>query len=162
LGPGRESLAMLLQRALSGLFIQLETQQLPAPGAPLSESDLHRLSTHLQAVQPHAALIIGSPMQAPGNTIAATAQSGAQTIDMMQPTAMDASYPRPPGLPVIYSGSQADAQIVTATLGGRTSVQNADALSPSTLTPLTHAVSALYESCVLREAPGFATLRRMI
>src|SRR5262249_5146676 len=116
LGPGRESLAMLLQRALSGLFIQLETLELPSPGAPLSESDFHRLSAHLQAVQPHAALIIGSPVQASGNAIAATAQSVAQVIDMLQPTAMDASYPRSPGLPVIFSGAQADAQIVATTL----------------------------------------------
>ena len=41
-------------------------------------------------------------------------------------------------------------------------MQSVDALSPSTLAPLTRAVSALYESCVLREAPGFAALRRMV
>ena len=44
LGPGRESLAMLLQRALSGLFIQLETQQLSLPDAHMSASDLQRLT----------------------------------------------------------------------------------------------------------------------
>ncbi len=162
LGPGRESLAMLLQRALSGLFIQLETEQLPPPDAPLNEGDLQRLAAHLRGVQPHAALIIGPPMQLPGNAIAATAQSVAQAIDMLQPLSMDVSYPRPPGFPVIFTGAQADAQIVTATLQGRTDVQSVDALSPSTLAPLTRAVSALYESCVLREAPGFAALRRMV
>jgi hypothetical protein len=162
LGPGRESLAMLLQRALSGLFIQLETQQLPPPDAPLNESDLQRLAAHLRGIQPHAALIIGPPMHLPGNAIAATAQSVAQAIDMLQPLSMDVSYPRPPGFPVIFTGAQADAQLVTATLQGRTDVQSVDALSPSTLAPLTRAVSALYESCVLREAPGFAALRRMV
>lgn len=162
LGPGRESLAMLLQRALSGLFIQLETQQLPPPDAPLAEADLQRLAAHLRSVQPHAALIIGLPMQLPGNAIANTALSVAQAIDILQPTAMDASYPRPPGLPVIFSGAQADAQTVTSTLQGRTEVQSVDALSPSTLAPLTRAVSNLYESCVLREAPGFVALRRML
>ncbi len=162
LGPGRESLAMLLQRALSGLFIQLETQQLPPPDAPLNESDLQRLAAHLRGIQPHAALIIGPPMHLPGNAIAATAQSVAQAIDMLQPLSMDVSYPRPPGFPVIFTGAQADAQTVTATLQGRTDVQSVDALSPSTLAPLTRAVSALYESCVLREAPGFAALRRMV
>ena len=105
LGPGRESLAMLLQRALSGLFIQLETQQLPPPDAPLNESDLQRLAAHLRGIQPHAALIIGPPMQLPGNAIAATAQSVAQAIDMLQPLSMDVSYPRPPGFPVIFTGA---------------------------------------------------------
>ena len=162
LGPGRESLAMLLQRALSGLFIQLETQQLPPPDAPLSESDLHRLAANLRAIQPHAALIVGSPTQLPGNAIASTAQSVARAIDLLQPTAMDVSYPRPPGLPVIFTGAPPDAQVVATTLQGRTNVQSVEALSPSTLSPLTRAVSALYESCVLREAPGYAALRRMV
>lgn len=162
LGPGRESLAMLLQRALSGLFIQLETQQLPPPDAPLSESDLQRLAAHLRAIQPHAALVIGSPMQAPGNAATATAQSVARAIDMLQPTAMDVSYPRPQGFPVIFTGAPSDAQTVASILQGRTEVQSVQALSPSTLAPLTHAVSNLYESCVLREAPGFATLRRLV
>jgi MutL-like protein len=161
LGPGRESLAMLLQRALSGLFIQLETQQLPTDGA-LAESDLHRLAAHLRAVQPHAALIIGAPVPTPNNVIATAAQSAAQMIDMLQPAAMDVSYPRPPGIPVIFSGTPADAQTVTAMLQARTSVQSVDALSPSTLSPLTRAVSALYEGCALREAPGFAALRRIV
>ena len=162
LGPGRESLAMLLQRALSGLFIQLETLQLPPPDAPLSESDLHRLAASLRAIQPHAALIVGSPTQLPGNAIANTAQSVVRAIDMLQPTAMDVSYPRPPGLPVIFSGAPSDAQIVATTLQGRTNAQSVEPLSPSTLAPLTRAVSALYESCVLREAPGYAALRRMV
>ncbi|HEX5441372.1 MAG TPA: glutamate mutase L, partial [Ktedonobacterales bacterium] len=162
LGPGRESLAMLLQRALSGLFIQLETQQLPPPDAQLSESDLQRLTAHLRAIQPHAALIIGPPTPAPGAAVASTAQSVAQAIDVVQPTAMDVSYPRPLGFPVIFSGTQADAQAVGAILQGRTTVESVEALSPSTLAPLTRAVSALYESCVLREAPGYAALRRMV
>ena len=162
MGPGRDALAMLLQRALSGLFIQLEAQQLPPPDAPLTENDLQRLAANLRAIQPHAALIIGSPMQLPGNAIAATAQSVARAIDMLQPAAMDASYPRPQGFPVIFAGAPSDAQTVTATLQGRTTVQGVEGLSPSTLAPLTRAVSALYESCVLREAPGYAALRRMV
>jgi hypothetical protein len=162
LGPGRESLAMLLQRALSGLFIQLETQQLPSLDAHLSASDLQRLTGRLQAIQPHAALIIGPPTPAPGNAVASTAQSVAQAIDILQPTAMDVSYPRPTGFPVIFSGTQTDAQAVANILQGRTTVESVEALSPSTLAPLTRAVSALYESCVLREAPGYATLRRMV
>ena len=162
LGPGRESLAMLLQRALSGLFIQLETQQLPPPDARLSESDLQRLTAHLGAIQPHAALIIGPPTPAPGAAVASTAQSVAQAIDIIQPTAMDVSYPRPQGFPVIFTGTQADAQAVGSILQGRTTVESVEALSPSTLAPLTRAVSGLYERCVLREAPGFATLRRMV
>lgn len=162
MGPGRDALAMLLQRALSGLFIQLEAQQLPPPDAPLTENDLQRLAANLRAIQPHAALIIGSPMQLPGNAIAATAQSVARAIDMLQPAAMDASYPRPQGFPVIFAGAPSDAQTVAATLQGRTTVQGVEGLSPSTLAPLTRAVSALYESCVLREAPGYAALRRMV
>ncbi|HET9980056.1 MAG TPA: glutamate mutase L [Ktedonobacterales bacterium] len=162
LGPGRESLAMLLQRALSGLFIQLETQQLPLPDSHMSASDLQRLTGRLQAVQPHAALIIGPPTPAPGNAVASTAQSVAQAIDILQPTAMDVSYPRPTGFPVIFSGTQSDAQVVANILQGRTTVESVEALAPSTLAPLTRAVGALYESCVLREAPGYATLRRMV
>ncbi|MGE5333251.1 MAG: glutamate mutase L [Nitrososphaerota archaeon] len=162
LGPGRDSLAMLVQRALSGLFIELETQQLPSPDALLSESDRQRFAAHLRALQPHATLIIGPPMPLPGNVIATTAQSVAQAIDVLHPTAMDVSYPRPPGFPVIFSGTPSDAQTVVTTLQGRTNVQSVDALSPSTLAPLTRAVSALYEDCVLREAPGFTTLRRLV
>ena len=162
LGPGRESLAMLLQRALSGLFIQLETQQLPPPDARLSESDLQRLTAHLLAIQPHAALIVGPPTAAPGNAVASTAHSVAQAIDLLQPMAMDVSYPRPTGFPVIFSGTQADAQTVMTILQGRTTVEGVEALSPSTLAPLTRAVSGLYESCVLREAPGYGALRRMV
>lgn len=161
LGPGRESLAMLLQRALSGLFIQLETQQLPTNGV-LSESDGQRLAAQLRASQPHAALFIGSLIPAPENSVARTAQSLAQIIDMLQPPALDVSYPRPPGFPVIFTGTPSDAAVVSSTLQGRTEVQQVEALSPSTLAPLTRAVSALYESTALREAPGFGTLRRMV
>jgi len=90
-GPGRESLAMLLQRALSGLFIQLEAPQLPPADAPLSEGDLYRLAVNLRAIQPHAALIVGPPTSTPGNAAAIAAQSVARAIDMLQPTAMDVS-----------------------------------------------------------------------
>jgi hypothetical protein len=165
-GPGRDALAGLLQRAVGGLFVQLDA--LP----PLSEHgaggpEWRQLISSVRATQPHAIVVVGSAF-APGSGalgIEESAGSVAAWLDALAQAARDDSQRNAGRLPVIISGSAADAQTVRAALDGRlsgaTSITAVDALSPSTLGPLNRAVGALYEVAVLHGIPGFTSLRAL-
>jgi MutL-like protein len=159
-GPGRDALAGLVQLSVGGLFIQLEA--LPAlPVQATGTPEWQQALAQLRAFQPHALLVVGSPFaggRSPGS-IEKTAALSARWLDSLgDPLGGDEQR----SLPVIVCGSPADASVMSAAVQGRAStVQAVEALSPSTLSPLNRAVSALYEGAVLRDLPNYAGLRAL-
>lgn len=157
-GPGREALAGLLQRAIGGLFAQIE----PLPtvhGSPQQvPAEWEQALAQVRAFQPHALLVVGPPFSSgrPGGDMDATVAAISAWLEGLTPA------PRP-GLrrpfPVIFAGSPADSAPLVAALHERAFVHEVAALSPSTLNPLNRAVGALYENVVLRTLPGFEPLR---
>ncbi len=157
-GPGRDALAGLVQLSLGGLFIQLEA--LPAlPVQATGTAEWQQALAQLRAFQPHALLVVGSPFAGGRSqgSIEETAALSARWLDSLgDPLGGDEQR----SLPVIVCGSAADAAVMSAAVQGRAStVQAVQALSPSTLSPLNRAVSALYEGAVLRDLPNYAGLR---
>lgn len=162
-GPGREALAALLYRSLGGLFVQLETLPAISPHAISQNSEMQQLAPGIFALHPHAILIVGAPFA--GARVQGDIQEVSQTIagwlDVLH--GGDRGDERPGlALPVLFSGSPQDGQVVTAALQGHTpGVQLVEALSPSMLSPLTRATQQLYESAVLRKLPGYESLRAL-
>ena len=159
-GPGRDALAGLVQLSVGGLFIQLDA--LPAlPVQATGTPEWQQALAQLRAFQPHALLVVGSPFaggRSP-SSIEETAALSARWLDSLgDPLGGDEQR----SLPVIVCGSAADAGVMSAAVQGRAStVQAVEALSPSTLSPLNRAVSALYEGAVLRDLPNYAGLRAL-
>lgn len=161
-GPGRDALAGLLHRAIGGLFVQLDALP-PAPRIDVASAEWHSTIAQLRGLHPHAVLIIGAPFGAARSqsSIEETTAAVATWLDALRetPSRPDAV---PQSLPVIFSGNPEDAATLTSALQTHaTSIQPVEALSPSTLSPLNRAVSALYESSVLRDLPEFSRLRAM-
>ena len=160
-GPGRDALAGLLHRALGGLFVQLDA--LPAAPAVVDAApEWHQLVAQVRNAHPHALLVVGSPFGAArsSSTIEDTASTVGVWLDALRdmPAPAGAGADRP--LPVVFTGSGEDS----AALGNRLQrqgaiVQAAEALSPSTLSPLNRAIGALYETEVLQRLPGYPGLR---
>ncbi|HEU5440567.1 MAG TPA: glutamate mutase L [Ktedonobacterales bacterium] len=159
-GPGREALTGLLHRAIGGLFAQVEPlptiRTHPAPSA----AEWQQALAQARAFQPHALLIVGPPFSE-GKTpsMDETATQMGTWLDGLA----GAAAARPSArntLPVVFTGSPSDAETLTLTLRDRTFVHEVAGLSPSTLAPLNRAVSALYETVVLRSLPSFAVLRQ--
>lgn len=164
-GPGRDTLAALLYRALAGLFTQVE--QLPSLEAPPYDDETLQAIANAQAAAPHAMLIIGASHDATRGR--AALDSAAQTVSRW----LDALRLAPAGslgteesrpvaaLPVIFSGAPDDAAHLQAVLRESAPVFHAaQTLSPSSLTPLNRSVGSLYEGAVLRAVPGYERLRR--
>lgn len=164
-GPGRDTLAALLYRALAGLFTQVE--QLPPLEAPPYTDETLQAIANAQSSAPHAMLIIGATLDATRGR--AMLDSTAQTVSRW----LDALRTTPEGtvgrddlrsgatLPVIFSGAPDDAAHLQAVLRESAPVfQAAQTLSPSSLTPLNRSVGALYEGAVLRATPGYERLRK--
>lgn len=165
-GPGRDTLAALLHRALAGLFTQVEQMsQLEAP--PYSDETLQAI-TNAQAAAPHAILIIGGTLDASRGkgALDAAAQAVARWQEALR-AAPGETAPAGPvsaaeALPVIFSGAPDDAAYLQGALSESAPVfQATQTLSPSTLTPLNRTVGALYEGAVLRATPGYDRLRKL-
>ena len=162
-GPGRDALAGLLHRAIGGLFVQLDALP-PAPRIETSPAEWQQIVTQIRGLHPHAVLIIGSPFGAAHSqgTIEEAAGAVAMWLDTLREPMSATDTSAQQTLPVIFSGSANDAATVSTVLYGHAAtVQPVEALSPSTLTPLSRAVSALYESSVLRDLPAFGHLRAL-
>ncbi len=160
LGPGRESVAGLLHRALGGLYVRIET---PRDDGHLSASDANE---PLSVEQPHAALVVGSPMGAikGSDTLDQSVQQVARLLAPHGASLSDGSAPAAAGataIPVLFSGSPEDGAMLARVVeeaGG--AVQRMEPLTSATLGPMTRAMSALYPSHVLRRVPGFQALER--
>lgn len=165
-GPGRDTLAALLHRALAGLFTQVE--QLPPLDAPPYDDETLQAVANTQAATPHAMLIVGATLDASRGRDALdnAAQTVSRWLDALRSApsgslGVDEARPASP-LPVIFSGAPDDAAHLQAVLRESAPVfQATQTLSPSSLTPLNRTVGALYEGAVLRPTPGYERLRRM-
>lgn len=163
-GPGRDALAGLLHRSLGGLFIQLDG--LPAvPATADAAPEWHQLVAQVRDSHPHAILVVGSPFGAARSSgpIGETATTVAAWLDALRnsPSTPGASPSR--ALPVVFTGSGEDAAVLQTTLQRQgTIMQAAEALSPSTLSPLNRTIGALYETEVLQRLPGYSGLRPML
>jgi hypothetical protein len=158
-GPGREAMAGLLYRALGGLFVQLES--LPQANASVEDPEWQRLVGQVRAFHPHGLLLLGAPFGAARSSgdIAPVAEYALRWIEELRVGQAGA----PPTTPVIlFTGSPDDAERVSqAARAHNTYTQAVEMLSPSTLGPLSRAVSALYEASVLRQVPGYQRLRAL-
>jgi MutL protein len=165
-GPGRDALAGLLHRAIGGLFVQLDSLP-PAPRMDTASAEWDTLVAQLRGLHPHAVLVIGSPFGAARSqgTMEEAGAAVASWLDALRGPAGTQGTQEDPAraLPVIFSGNPEDAASLRMALQARTAVvQPVEALSPSTLGPVNRAVSALYESSVLRDVPEFPRLRAMV
>lgn len=169
-GPGRDTLAALLHRALAGLFTQVE--QMPALEPPPYSDETLNAIANAQSAGPHAMLIIGGTLDSARGHAAldGVAQAVGRWLEALRdqagaspPAAGEPEEIASPSLPVIFSGAPDDAAYLQADMRESASVFHAtQTLSPSTLTPLNRTVGALYEGAVLRPAPGYERLRRMV
>ncbi len=166
-GPGRDTLAALLYRALAGLFTQVE--QLPPLEAPPYSDETLQAIANAQSSAPHAMLIIGATLDATRGRamLDSAAQTVARWLEALRSTpqgSTDNDDPRSKAaLPVIFSGAPDDAAHLQAALRESAPVfQAAQTLSPSSLTPLNRSVGALYEGAVLRATPGYERLRKAV
>lgn len=166
-GPGRDTLAALLHRALAGLFVQLE--QLPSLGAPPYDDEALQAIANAQAAAPHAMLIVGATHDAARSRagLDSAAETVSRWLDALRTAPMGSQNPdedRPSSpAPVVFSGAPDDAAHLQAVLRESAPVfQATQTLSPSSLTPLNRSIGALYEGAVLRTVPGYERLRRMV
>lgn len=162
-GPGRDALAGLVQRAVGGLFIQLEALPPTRPDMA-SGPDWQLALAQLRAFQPHALLVIGLPFGATRGQggIEETAASVARWLDGLRELPPGESSDINGQLPVIVSGSPQDAGVVEAAVRGRAAAMQAvEGLSPSAVGSLSRVVASLYEGAVLRDLPNYAGLRAM-
>lgn len=163
-GPGRETLSALLYRSLGGLFVQLEA--LPPVSADLiaQNAEMQQLAPGILATNPHGVLVVGAPFAGARVQISIedASQLVARWLDVLQGSSTTGERSNAHTLSVLFAGSQQDGQVVTAATQGHTpGVQLVDALSPSTLSPLTRATQQLYEFTVLRGLPGYDQLRAL-
>lgn len=138
LGPGRESQASLIYRALGGLFTSME---MPGTG-------------ELTREPPHAVLLVGQAFgtQRGGDTLN---RAVAHAVNVLEAQSASATAP------IVFTGSPDDAAFVATALNGRRDALRAvDTLSPSSTSPLTRVVSDMHEAAVLEALPGFAQLKR--
>jgi hypothetical protein len=158
-GPGREAMAGLLYRATGGLFVQLES--LPQAAAGPESPEWQRLVGQVRAFHPHGVLLLGAPVGAAHaqSDIGPVAEYTLRWIAELR----TGQAGGPPTTPVIlFTGSAEDAERVSqAARTHNTYTQAVEMLSPSTLGPLSRAVSTLYEASVLRQVPGYQRLRAL-
>lgn len=162
-GPGREALAGLLQHAIGGLFVLSDT--LPH-GVPLQADspDWQAALAQVAAFHPHALVMVGAPFAGTRGqaTLDDTLALARHWLDALGDPASPAAGERIGKLPVVFTGSAGEASAVTGALEGHArSVHAVEALSPSTLLPLSHAIGSLYEAAVLRVQPGYMGLRAL-
>ena len=164
-GPGREALAALVQLAVGGLFVSTDA-------LPVIPESVQGDSPEWQQVLPRSRRLTltrccsSARSSAPG---AARRPSTTPSCRLGAGSAYSAprrapASPRrlPSTLPVLFTGNTADAEHVTTALQRQgASPQSVGALTPATLAPLSRAVNALYEGCVLRTLPGYADLRAL-
>lgn len=165
-GPGRDTLAALLHRALAGLFTQVE--QMPSLDPPPYDDETLQSVANAQAAAPHAMLIVGATLDPARGRAAldSAAQTVSRWLDALrkpQDDADDAGAGYHAPMPVIFSGAPDDAAHLQVALRESAPVfQATQTLSPSSLTPLNRSVGSLYEGSVLKPTPGYERLRKVV
>lgn len=162
-GPGREALAALVQLAVGGLFVTIDSLPALPDGLQGDSPEWQQVLAQVQASHPHALLLVGSQF-GPGRgqtTLEDAVVQAGRWLGALRSSARsgEGTYVGA-ALPVLFTGNAGDAEYVTTTLQRQgASPQSVGALTPATLAPLSRAVSALYEGCVLRTLDGYADLR---
>jgi hypothetical protein len=163
-GPGREALAGLLYKSLSGLFAQPEALPLAPVEATQDDPVWGDLVAQLRALRPHAIVVIGAPSTGirGAGSITDHAQSVARWLDVLRSSPRESEETRLSALPVVFSGTTEDGMTLASTLRSATAmVHTVEQLTPTTIGPLSRALNALYDGVVLREAPGYTRLRSL-
>jgi hypothetical protein len=164
-GPGREALAALLHRAIGGMFVLAEALPTLPAALPFEAFEWQQALAQVRALQPHALLMVGSPFGAArsSSTLEEWVALASRWLDALRATP-GASGARE-SLPFVFTGNADDARLVAASLQGpqgrAAALQTVEPLTPSTLLPLSRAVSSLYEGAVLRTQPGYASVRSL-
>src|SRR5215831_7545445 len=163
-GPGREALAGLLYKSLSGLFAQPEA--LPVAPVEVAQDDpvWEQLVAQLRTLRPHAIVVVGAPSTGirGAGSITDHAQSVARWLDVLRSAPREGEEGRLSALPVVFSGTTEDGITLASTLRSATAmVHTVEQLTPTTIGPLSRALNALYDGVVLREAPGYTRLRSL-
>jgi hypothetical protein len=161
-GAGRETLTSLVHRATSGLFIALDS--LPAEafaaGAGGGSAAVEQAAS-MQTARPQAVLVVGHPLesqrarpdtQETGRAIAAWL-AAVQTLRAEGDAA--------PLVPVLFTGTPEDGAVLQNALPDRNAAHLLEALTPTTLVPLSRAVANLYANAVVRAIPGYSGLRAL-
>lgn len=152
LGPGRDTVATLLYRALGGLFIHIDT----LPGMAGDDGEWSRLLHRVRETHPDGVLVAGTALPGVHNGHAPFAQSWLAGLNAVPPQELHALR----GLPVLYTGSPEEGAVIAEGLRAFGSVvSQVPALAPNAVAPLSRAANSLYEGAVLRQLPGFGTLR---
>ena len=106
-GPGREALAGLLYKSLSGLFAQPEALPFaPADAAP-DDPAWGELVAQLRALRPHAIVVVGAPSTGirGAGSITDHAQSVARWLEALRAAPREGEEMRLSALPVVFSGT---------------------------------------------------------
>lgn len=159
-GPGRETLSALLYRSLAGLFTQIEP--LPPLEEPPYDATTRQAIANVRALAPHAILVVGPAFGASRGSQSLDAAASAinhwlQALAERSPADTTPPIPAPS---IVFTGQPEDAAQLQAQLGQQP-VHTAQALSPSTLTPLNRAIGPIYEAATLRPIPGYERLRAL-
>lgn len=149
LGPGRNSIATLLYRALGGLFVELTN----APGGAADDHEWGALLQRVRESHPDGLLVAGAVMPGAQADAARAWADGLRNIGQQDTALLH-------GLPVLYTGAQDEGAALSVALRALgCGVTQVPALAPNALAPLSRAANMLYENAVLRQLPGFPTLR---
>ena len=115
-GPGREALAGFMYRSIGGLFTQVESLPSVPPDASGQSAEWLQALLQVQALHPHALLVIGAPFGS-AHSQANTPETGKIIKDWLD--SLNTGYsPLRTGsagrLPIIFTGSPDDAPVFTA------------------------------------------------
>jgi hypothetical protein len=159
-GAGREALTALVHRATSGLFIALDLLPAEAFTAGGGAAALERVVA-AQTTRPHAVLVVGHPMetQRAGPDTRETARAVAGWLAALRAQSDDGDAA--PLVPVLFTGTPADGAELQNALPDRNAVHLLNALTPTTLVPMSQAIANLYATAVVRAIPGYSGLRAL-
>jgi hypothetical protein len=160
-GAGREALTSLVHRATSGLFIALDPLPAEAFAAGASDAAVIEQAVSTQTARPQAVLVVGHPLesQRAGPDMRETGRTVAAWLAAVRALAADGEAA--PLVPVLFSGMPGDGAALQSALPDRNAVHLLDALTPTTLLPLSQAVANLYANAVVRAIPGYSGLRTL-
>src|SRR5262249_49168824 len=148
---------------LGGLFVQLDALPQLASDAIAQSVEMQQLAPGILATHPHGMLVVGAPFA--GARVQIDIQDASQIVarwlEVLRESGSNGDG-HDASLPVLFAGSDQDGQVLATAIEGRAQgVQQVDALSPSTLSPLTRATQQVYESAVLQQLPGYDQLRSL-
>ncbi|MDE3228859.1 MAG: glutamate mutase L [Chloroflexota bacterium] len=159
-GPGRETLSALLYRSLAGLFTQIEP--LPPLEEPPYDAVTLQAIANVRTLAPHAILVVGPAFGGSRGpqSLDAAARATTHWLQALGERSPSGATPPITAPQIVFTGQPEDAAQLQTLLGGQP-IHTAQALSPSTLTPLNRVIGPIYEAAALRPVPGYDRLRAL-